>query len=261
MIALIAIFIATINNRSVAFLAPNVERNCAVDNPRLSSLLYSQKERDWMITDKQVTRSCFVQSLLAMTSFPHVANSANMPKDNGADLSKTGSIDTLVPILEMRQSILAAQSLLSQNKQSSSSCSTLLKELLQAIPREERQFKRILDAYSTPVSYKQKFLDQNAFMVYYSKGFDGPGRPNIENDGDDVTNSIQTMQYGFRNEAWTAVDDLFTELEFGTKGSDNSVDLNDLCEFMSNALKAFDSYLNLVPENDIKEASVRIAHN
>ena len=241
----------------MAFLNTNFERRCDVNII----------EKEWTVTEDQFTRRSFVQSILAIaSSSPHLSNAANMPQSNGADLSKTGSKDMLVPIVKMRQSILAAQSLLSQDKKSSSSespesCSTLLKELSQSLPREEKQFKRIFDAYSTPVSYKQKFLDQNAFLVYYSKGFDGPGRPNIENDGTDVTNSIQTMQYGFRNEAWTAVDDLFTELEFGMKGSVDGVNSNDLGEFMSTALKAFDSYLNLVPENDVKDANIQSAHN
>lgn len=40
-----------------------------------------------------------------------------------------------------------------------------LGSLLEPIPRNERAFKLIFDAYSDPVSYKQKFLDQNAFLV------------------------------------------------------------------------------------------------
>jgi len=44
-------------------------------------------------------------------------------------------------------------------------CKSILKTLEQNIPRDENDFKRIFDSYSTPVSYKQKFLDQNAFLV------------------------------------------------------------------------------------------------
>ena len=46
-------------------------------------------------------------------------------------------------------------------------CTSILKTLqLNNIPRDENDFKRLFDSYSTPVSYKQKFLDQNAFLVY-----------------------------------------------------------------------------------------------
>ena len=105
-----------------------------------------------------------------------------------------------------------------------------------------------------PVSYKQKFLDQNAFLVYYTKGFDGPGRPNIEEDD---TNSIQTIQYGLRNDAWAAVDDLFVELEFGQKSTvDDSTgsSIGELTTFAETVLKAVDSYLDLAPAADVKEA-------
>ena len=45
---------------------------------------------------------------------------------------------------------------------------------LAALPREEKAFKRVFDEYSDAVDYKTKFMDQNAFLVYYTRGFDGP---------------------------------------------------------------------------------------
>ncbi|KAK7249442.1 hypothetical protein SO694_00049049 [Aureococcus anophagefferens] len=71
-------------------------------------------------------------------------------------------------------------------------------------PRDEKSFKRLFDEYSSDVSYKQKYMDSNAFVVYYTKGFDGKDRPNIE---DDPAAERQTKQFGFRNDAWAAVDD------------------------------------------------------
>ena len=163
----------------------------------------------------------------------------------------------------MRQNILVAKSLLLHDYQNPASinvppeiCTAVIKELSRSIPRGETQFKRIFDAYSTPVSYKQKFLDQNAFLVYYSNGFDGPGRPNIEMNGEDVTNRVQTLQYGFRNDAWNAMEDLFTELDFGSRSSrDDSISGKDLGDLINKVLLAFDSYLSFAPESDVKEAT------
>ncbi|KAL7489782.1 hypothetical protein ACHAW6_015503 [Cyclotella cf. meneghiniana] len=215
------------------------------------------------ITTAHFSRSHFLKSTFIVAAFPGLVSAANLPQSNGADLSRTGSIDTLVPIIQMQRNILVAKALLHHAYQSPASinvspeiCTTLIKELSRSIPRGETQFKRIFDAYSTPVSYKQKFLDQNAFLVYYSKGFDGPGRPNIEMNGEDVTNRVQTLQYGFRNDAWNAIDDLFTELDFGKRSSsDDSISGKDLGDLINKALLAFDSYLSFAPESDVKEAT------
>ncbi|KAL3804353.1 hypothetical protein HJC23_011281 [Cyclotella cryptica] len=212
------------------------------------------------------SRSHFLRSAFIVAAFPYMANAANLPQSNGADLSRTGSIKTLVPIVQMRRNMLVAKSLLSQDNQhhasdivSPETCAALIKELSRTIPREEKQFKCIFDAYSTPVSYKQKFLDQNAFLVYYSKGFDGPGRPSIESYGEDDTNRVQTLQYGFRNDAWNAIDDLFTELDFGSRSSgDDSISGKDLGDLIDKALMAFDSYLSFAPESDVTEATRQI---
>ncbi|CAJ1946472.1 unnamed protein product, partial [Cylindrotheca closterium] len=98
------------------------------------------------------------------------ADARNLPISNGADTSRTGTVDTLKPIVLLRYS-LSDLKLQLKNKQTLD---------LEGMPTTEEAFKRLFDAYSDPVSYKQKFLDQNAFLVYYTKGFDGPGRPNIE---------------------------------------------------------------------------------
>lgn len=240
---------ATLVDRS----APNDERPCNLDKRKISMTNESTQH---------ITRHNFLSCAWLVTStLPCLANAANLPQSNGADLSRTGSVDTLIPIIQMRRSILKSKGVIPDETQQHSSmttqqCTRILQQLSSSMPREEKPFKRIFDAYSTPVSYKQKFLDQNAFLVYYSKGFDGPGRPNIESDGEDVTNSIQTLQYGFRNEAWAAMDDVFTELEFGAKGIDNTVDTKDLRDLIDKALMAFDAYLALAPEKDLNEASL-----
>lgn len=199
---------------------------------------------------------------------PSTSTAANLPENTGADLSRTGSIETLIPIIKMQQSLMDAKEKLSQRHEgysgivSADECKIIMKSLFTAIPREENAFKRLFDSYSTPVSYKQKFLDQNAFLVYYTKGFDGPGRPNIES-GENGSDNVQTMQYGARNEAWTAVDDLFVELEFnisneGKERIDDMSNWEDLLMLTSEAIRAFDDYLRLAPGTDVIEARSRI---
>jgi hypothetical protein len=187
-----------------------------------------------------------------------IASAANLPSYTGADLSKTGNLETLLPIVAIYRTLVGAKLQLSQlNNGASNSlmtpetCSNLLNYLLACIPREEIAFKRIFDAYSTPVSYKQKFLDQNAFLVYYTKGFDGPGRPNIE--AEDTKNTVQTLQYGSRNDAWTAMDDLFVELEFGKK-PDGECRKSESINLIDEVLSTLNSYLSLAPVADVKEA-------
>ena len=95
------------------------------------------------------------------------ASAANLPQSTGADLSKTGTIDALIPIVAMKESLknINSQLMSKSGKLIPDECNYILKALQQNIPRAENDFKRIFDSYSTPVSYKQKFLDQNAFLV------------------------------------------------------------------------------------------------
>ncbi len=185
-----------------------------------------------------------------------LVSAANLPLGTGADLSRTGSIYTLRPVIAIERNLVSAKlKLTNSNEVTPETCTALLRLLSDCIPREENAFKRIFDAYSTPVSYKQKFLDQNAFLVYYTKGFDGPGRPSIEEDD---TDSIQTLQYGFRNDAWAAMDDLFVEVEFyrdKSKGNDIPLDgRGELINLIDKVLASVDSYLRLMPVADLDEA-------
>lgn len=184
-----------------------------------------------------------------------------LPQSTGADLSKTGSIDTLVPIVAIKQGLDSVKSQLVSKSADAKilpeEYESILNTLLQSgIPRNENDFKKIFDAYSTKVSYKQKFLDQNAFLVYYTKGFDGPGRPNIEDDA----NNIQTLQYGARNDAWSSIEDLFVELEYGQKSSDSELFVGELVSLIQKVTQALDAYLSLAPAADVEQASVIKSH-
>ena len=110
------------------------------------------------------------------------------------------------------------------------------------------KFKQLFDAYSDPVSYKQKFLDQNAFLVYYTKGFDGPGRPNIE----DASDERQTLQFGARNESWINWESFLVELKY-IDDSDN-----DSLKYLLDTIKSVDSYLKLAPPQDVEESKLSL---
>ncbi|KAL3935737.1 MAG: hypothetical protein SGBAC_008800 [Bacillariaceae sp.] len=158
-----------------------------------------------------------------------------MPVSNGADTSRTGTVDALGPIVLLRYS-LSDLKLQLKNKQTLD---------LEGMPTTEEEFKRIFDAYSDPVSYKQKFLDQNAFLVYYTKGFDGPGRPNIEEDD---SGQKQTLQFGTRNEAWISWENFLVDLKFVGESD------NDAAKYLDETIKAVDYYLKLAPPEDVKQA-------
>ncbi|KAL9190700.1 hypothetical protein ACHAXT_000406 [Thalassiosira profunda] len=161
-----------------------------------------------------------------------------------------------MPIVAMQRAVAISKSKLADSNEGAlpETCAIVLQSLLKDIPREEKAFKRIFDEYSTPVSYKQKFLDQNAFLVYYTKGFDGPGRPSIEED----VNSVQTLQYGARNDAWAAMDELFVELEFGKSGDSTSASKEELVALIAKILTPLDAYLSLAPDADVKQALNRV---
>ena len=191
---------------------------------------------------------------------PIPSHASNLPKSTGASLSAVGSIETLLPIVKMATVLEAASSRARGSEEAdltSRACDGLLRSITETVPEDETSFKRLFDSYSVPVNYKQRFLDSNAFLVYYSKGFDGANRPTIEGGGEEVVNRLQTMQYGARNEAWNSVDELLGELRFGSKSDANSR-REDVVALLEQAVSSFDSYLVLAPQSDLKEARSEI---
>lgn len=139
------------------------------------------------------TRRTVLQKLILASPFSTLVNvtpsfARNLPEPTTADLSRTGTVEALVPVLRLQDSLSSVELYLSEPGASISGIDSFLK----SVPRDETTFKSIFDQYSDPISYKQKFVDQNAFLVYYTKGFDGPGRPSIESD----LPVKQTVQYG-----------------------------------------------------------------
>ena len=161
----------------------------------------------------------------------------NLPEDNGANLSNVGSVEALIPIINMEQLLLTLQS------NNSTPIPTLVKALIlpAEIPTTEQDFKKLFDSYSNPVSYKQKFRNNNAFLVYYTQGYDGPNRANIE----DLSNSelLQQSQYGARNECWVAWSQLMSEVVYANTSGDTS----ELLKMLHATIRAFDTYIALAP--------------
>lgn len=193
-------------------------------------------------------------SSASSVTHPKPAFASNLPQNTGADFSKSNTVEALIPIVKMDRSLRTAKSLLHGNSDEvgmKALAENIISVLKSSIPLEnEIAFKKIFDEYSDPVSYKQKFMDQNAFLVYYTKGFDGPNRPSMESG--DVPK--QTLQYGSRNDAWVAVNDLVEELMFAKKSGDGS-SVEDLLIPLDRAIVAFAQYLSLAPKPDVEKAN------
>ena len=185
---------------------------------------------------------------------------ANLPTSTGADMSQTGTVEKLVPLVKFENELIKAkQELLSAREGDSSISAGTIKaistHLSLAIPSEQILFKRKFDEYSEPVSYKQKFMDQNAFLVYYTKGFDGPNRPPMESSTDPIP--LQSIQYGLRNDAWTNYDELLSELSFFSP-SDSSSTIEDILKPLNNCIASFEAYLSYSSAADVADARRRV---
>ena len=219
---------------------------CSVGNQHHDILL---KRRETLHT---IFGVCGLAPIL--TAHPKEAIASNMPQSTGADLSKTGTVDSLVPIVRIYNTLKDVDSLISSFPKNSplsdASIDSMTREIV-SIPKDEKLFKRMFDEYSDPVSYKQKFMDQNAFLVYYTKGFDGPNRPTMESEI-----PKQTLQYGFRNDAWAAFDDFLVEVSFA-KTDRSSSSYDDISLLLSRVIKAIDNFLQTAPTGDVKEATLK----
>ena len=184
----------------------------------------------------------------AATAFvPGLAVGANLPSDNGAKGDQRGTVAALVPIVRVASSVLQASRAVQAGKLQDA------QKALDAIPATEKPFKRLFDEYSEPVSYKQKYKDSNAFVVYYTQGFDGAGRPSIE--APDAKEERQTRQYGYRNDAWAAVDDARAEVKYCI---DEKADTAELTSMLKRASAALDGYLGLAPSSDVAAARAKL---
>jgi hypothetical protein len=180
---------------------------------------------------------------------PLPVQARNMPEPSTADTSKTGTVEAMVPVVLLEKQLGRIKSSL----EADASLGSLknIDDLLRNFPYEEKTFKAIFDAYSDPVSYKQKFVEQNAFLVYYSKGFDGPDRPNIESD----LPVKQTLQLGARNDAFVSWDDFLAEVDFARRNPASSDQAGELLKPLSKTIAAVEEYLRLSPPDDLVRAN------
>ena len=89
--------------------------------------------------------------------------------------------------------------------------------------------------------------------MYYTNGYDGPGRDSLEKD---PVNERQTLQFGARNEAWIGWDDFLAEWEYYSSSSHSSDDaeesFSEMMKCLSNTIEAVDRYLRLSPPQDLE---------
>jgi len=260
-VALLLLF----SNHLVSSLSVPYTSKQILNIPTLTQL-NCNKPHCLVLNRKQFFHGAILISSNTFIGKPKNAMASNMPKNNGADLSKTNTVETLIPIIQLQKAFLSAKSFLNEksrsqyspneiNSISRSMKTTLLSAIIQPNSSKsistESDFKKIFDAYSDPISYKQKFMDQNAFLVYYTQGYDGPNRPKMEEAKETPK---QTLQYGYRNEAWIAYQDLMEELNFSIQNAGDGTDLQDLIIPLDRALNAFEQYFALVPNEDLQQA-------
>jgi hypothetical protein len=238
---------------------------CNNEHPRRISK--ERSRRNLLVASISILSSTILQTPLE----PFFAR--NLPISNGADTSKSGSVQALLPILKLRNTLKDLQrSLQQEHEHSTNADHTSSTSIISRIPPKESEFKRLFDAYSDQVSYKQKFLDQNAFLVYYTQGYDGPGRKKME---DDIVNERQTLQFGARNDAWMAWESFVAEQDYYQKrygdlsttagnsrqGEEEKEDFSQLMEWLSEAIQAMDMYLKLSPQQDVTATEELLSSN
>jgi len=218
------------------------ERHCVVQK------IASQKH-----TNTLHRRTVF-QSVIAISSLffaPNTEVNNGSSIANAVTKSTVGTVDALLPILMLKSALKDIRIQLHDkgNKKE------VVKQIQQQrqIPTEEQKFKQIFDQYSNPLSYKQKYLNSNAFLVYYTKGYDGPNRPNIETLSEEE--ELQKEQYGLRNESWIRWDTFLAELNFS---DDDDTTTKDLIQYLDETIASLDSYLQLVPIDDFRMAQTQL---
>lgn len=201
-----------------------------------------------LIVSSTIDATAPLNSQYSIVNFPPKALARNLPESTGASGAQRGKTVALVPILKMQQYVIASSSALGNDLKT---VQDYLSE--KYIPSEEKEFKRLFDEYSVGISYKQQYLDKNAFLVYYTKGFDGPNRQSIETE--DAQMKLQMAQYGFRNDAWVAVDDARAEVSYllEQQQSGARVDRRELEDALKRAVSAFKGYIDLAPKEQVTE--------
>lgn len=223
--------------------------NAHVTASRLG-LASRQSEEDQMNRRRALESLCLCHTGVVGSIFcgmPEISRARNLPESTGADESKSGSPEALIPLVTLNSSLLKAKEMLKD-----SPLDDLRSALLRDIPSVEKDFKRLFDDYSARVSYKQRFLDQNAFLVYYTQGYDGPNRPSIETSTPEE--ELQTRQFGARNDAWIAWEELQAELGYQVRLDRGEQTRDDLNQLIAKLSESVERYLAFAPKQDVLDA-------
>ena len=105
----------------------------------------------WGRTSNNNTHSSTMRSMFLV--------SRNLPENTGASQGNQGQMTALLPIINMQAALEKALLATSTGNLQE------IKNNLDIIPSREKDFKRLFDEYSEGVSYKQQYLDKNAFLV------------------------------------------------------------------------------------------------
>jgi len=241
------------------------------DAAKTAAFLSVQRQRQHVsksMVPQDGRRSMIVSSLkgavaVFITSTPFSAQARTMP--DGTNSPSGSAVNNLVPILGMQQEIATLIDSTTTSQKNSAAWPTVRNRILsnRKVPTQEASFKALLDLYSQPVSYKTQFMNQNAFLVYYTQGFDGPGRPSIETDT--KQEAQQKRQYGARNDAWIAWDDVVAGASDPTLSSTSSTSVQDITtnilEPLERTSEALQLYLKEASQTDLEEATVLLAND
>lgn len=212
---------------------------CLVGNVLSLHIVFSGVHLRRALSSAVVGAGCLVGSTTLLMPPVAPCYAANLPESNGATGNKRGTKEALMPILEMQKVAEAAAALRGGGDLAK------IQKLLSSpvLPKSERSFKKLFDEFSLDVSYKQQYLDKNAFVVYYTRGFDGPGRANIEESTPEE--DLQKEQYYQRNEAWLALDDARSEVDYLLERPAEA--RGDLDAALSRLQASVDNFVGLVP--------------
>mmetsp|Transcript_129772 Transcript_129772/g.225521 ORF Transcript_129772/g.225521 Transcript_129772/m.225521 type:complete len:330 (+) Transcript_129772:67-1056(+) len=104
-------------------------------------------------------------------------------------------------------------------------------------PFEPRESKRIFNAYSDNIYYKSGSAEANIGLL-----------------GGSTPSTGQTMQYLWRNEALNNLDELCEEIKYQKGLAAEKRETAVAQDWLKKVLKAFDEYLKLAPEDELKFA-------
>jgi hypothetical protein len=173
------------------------------------------------------------------------------------DAAEHGSAKALAPIVAFAGAL--GEAVRAAEEPALDRCGAALSRL----PASQAAFKASLDRFSEANSYMSEYKDKNAFVVYYTGGFDGPGRARLGTREDvDPQRELQSLQNGFRNEGWASLDDARATLDVLAKaapsGASDADDLADLRAALRAAEKALLAYIELAPPGT-RESARRLA--